>query len=138
MTLSKLRWILIGYLLFDLLIGYAGLIPITQAAAAQFTTVTGTVVDPNGIPYAGGTISPILVVPSGAGSPTLNGLAYTPPSQPTGLDPTGSFTLNLADNTVLLPAATKWNFQVCSGTSTVQPGFGKGPICFSLAAPITI
>jgi hypothetical protein len=114
------------------------LIGLTLPAAAQFTTVTGTVVDPNGIPYAGGTISPILVIPSGAGSPTLNGAGYTPPSQPTGLDNNGSFTLRLADNAVLLPASTKWNFMVCSAKGTVNPAIGTGSQCFTLASAITI
>ena len=107
-------------------------------AFAQFTTVTGTVIDPNGVPYALGTIQPTLVIPSGAGSPTLNGQPYSPPSQPVGLDKSGSFSFNVADNTILLPAGTKWNFQVCSATGTVQPAIGTGPQCFSLAAPITI
>jgi len=138
MTLRKLRWILILYALCDFLIGYAGVIPLSEAAAAQFTTVTATVVDPNGIAYAGGTVSAILVVPSGAGSPTLSGFAYTPPTQPTGLSPAGFFTISLADTTVLLPAGSKWNFTVCSGAGTIQPAQGKGPVCFSLAAPITI
>jgi hypothetical protein len=102
---------------------------------AQFTTVTGTVIDPNGLAYAGGTISPTLTT---SASPTLNGLPYTPPTQPTGLDINGKFTMRLADNTVLLPASTKWNFVVCSGTGTVNPAIGKGPVCFTLASPITI
>jgi hypothetical protein len=135
MNLRRLRYILFAYALVDFLIGYAGFIPITNLAAAQFTTVTGTVTDPNGLPYAFGTISATLV---SSASPTLNGFAYTPPTQPTGLGITGNFTMQLADNTVLLPAATKWNFTVCSAAGTVQPVGGKGPVCFSLAAPITI
>jgi hypothetical protein len=125
------------YCAFDLFFGgtCGGFIDLTPAAAAQFTTVIGTVTDPNGLAYANGTISAILV---SSASPTLNGLAYTPPTQPSGLDVNGKFTLQLADNTVLLPAATKWNFKVCSAGGTVQPAGGKGPICFSLAAPITI
>jgi len=139
MTLRKFKWYLIAYVLFDLLIGgtCAGFLPLTQLAAAQFTTVTGTVVDPNGTPYAFGTISATLVLPGGT-SPTLGGLPYTPPTQPTGLDKNGSFTLQLADNTQLQPGGTQWNFTVCSALGTVQPAGGKGPVCFSLAAPITI
>lgn len=108
---------------------------LTPFALAQFTTVSGTVTDPNGLPYAFGTVVPVLVT---SASPTLNGGAYTPPIQPVGLDSTGSFTMRLADNTVLLPAATKWNFTVCSAVGTVQPAGGKGSVCFSLATPITI
>lgn len=100
---------------------------LSSAAWAQFTTVAGTVTDPNGLPYAGGTIAPVLV---SSGSPTLNGLAYTPPSQPVGLNSAGSFTMRLADNTLLSPAASTWTFTVCSSFGSVQPAFGKGPVCF--------
>lgn len=117
---------------------FVWLLLLAGTALAQFTTVTGTVVDPNGLPYAFGTITPLLVIPSGAGSPTLNGSPYSPPTGPTGLGMNGSFTLNLGDNTVLLPANTKWNFTVCSGVGTVQPAIGTGSQCFTLAAPITI
>ena len=137
MTLRKLKWYLVAYVLFDLLLGYAGVFPLTNLAAAQFTTVSGTVIDPNGVAYANGTIVSVLILPGGT-SPTLSGLPYTPPTQPVGLDSTGSFTIQLADNNVLLPAATKWNFTVCSAAGTVQPAGGKGPVCFTLSSPITI
>lgn len=138
MNLRKLRWIILSYALCDFLIGYAGIFPLTTLAAAQFTQVSGTIIDPNGLPYSFGSINPVLVVPGGS-SPTLNGFAYSPPTQPAGLDSTGSFVLNLADNTVLLPSGTKWNFVVCSQLgATVQPAFGKGSVCFTLSAPITI
>ena len=67
-------------------------------AAAQFTTVTGTVIDPHAVPYALGTITPLLL---SSGSPTLNGLPYTPPVQPVGLDKNGFFSFNIAANTSL-------------------------------------
>lgn len=106
-------------------------------AFAQFTTVSGAVVDPTGLPYAYGTITATLVVPSGAGSPTLNGQAYIPPSQATGLSVNGQFVIQLADNTVLLPASTKWQFLACSAVGTVRASSGTGAQCFS-PAPITI
>jgi hypothetical protein len=113
------------------------LVASSRLSFAQFTNVTGTVVDPNGVPYANGTISPVLVLPGGA-SPTLNGLPYSPPTQPVGLDQNGRFSFNIADNNLLQPAATKWNFTVCSAKGTVNPAVGTGSQCFSLAAPITI
>lgn len=119
------------------LIRLFALLLVPAAALAQFTTVTGTVVDPNGLPYAFGTIVPLLILPGNV-SPTLNGQVYLPPSQASGLAITGFFTMRLADNTVLLPGGTTWNFTVCSGGGTVQPAIGKGSVCFSLAAPITI
>jgi hypothetical protein len=137
MNLRKLKWYLVAYVLLDLLIGYAGVIPLGTAAAAQFTIVTGTVVDPNGLPYANGTIVSVLILPGGT-SPTLSGLPYSPPTQPVGLDATGSFTIQLADNTQLQPGGTTWNFTVCSATGSIQPASGKGPVCFTLASPITI
>jgi hypothetical protein len=99
------------------------------AAFAQFTTVTGTVTDPNGLAYTFGTISPTLV---SSGSPTLSGLAYTPPTQPTGLNLQGSFTMRLADVSVLSPGSSTWSFHVCSAVGTVSPAFGKGPVCFDV------
>lgn len=102
---------------------------LTGGAFGQFTTVTGTITDPNGLPYAFGTISPALV---SSGSPTLSGLAYTPPQQPVGLNLAGSFTMRLADVTVLLPGSSTWSFTVCSGAGTVQPSFGKASQCFTV------
>lgn len=101
---------------------------LSAGALAQFTTVTGTVTDPNGLPYAFGTISPALV---SSGSPTLNGLPYSPPQQPSGLNSAGSFTMRLADVTVLLPGGSTWSFTVCSGVGSVQPSFGKASQCFT-------
>jgi len=105
-------------------------------ARAQFTTVSGTVLDPNALPYAQGTIAPVLIT-TGV-SPTLNGQPYTPPTQPVGLDNNGAFTMRLADTSVLQPSGLKWNFVVCSAVGTVPPALGFGSRCFSLAVPIAI
>jgi hypothetical protein len=102
---------------------------------AQFTTVTGTVIDPHGVPYALGTIVPTLIT---SASPTLNGGPYTPPSQAVGLDINGKFSFNVADTSILKPTGSKWNFTVCSAVGTVNPAIGTGSQCFSLAAPIAI
>jgi hypothetical protein len=139
-TLRTLRLALVLYGVLDFLIGYAGFIPIENLAAAQFTTVTGTVTDPNGVPYKFGTIAPKLIVPSGAGTPafcTTPSTPYIPPAI-SGLDTTGHFILNVADNTQLCPASTTWNFTVCSFQGTVNPAFGTGSQCFTLPAGITI
>jgi hypothetical protein len=103
------------------------------SAAAQFTTVTGTVTDPNGLAYAFGTISPTLV---SSASPTLNGFAYTPPNQPTGLNSAGSFTLRLADNTQLSPGGSTWNFTVSCAAGCVPVAGGKGPVSFTVTGII--
>lgn len=110
---------------------------LTGSAFAQFTLVTGTVTDPNGVPYALGTIAPTLIT-SATPKFTSTGTLYLPPSQASGLDRSGHFFMQLADNTALTPGGTQWNFQVCSAVGTVQPAFGTGPQCFRLASPITI
>lgn len=134
--LRKLRYGLLLYAAFDLFFGgiCGGFLPLTPLAAAQFTTVSGTVTDPNGLPYANGTITATLVI---SGSPTLNGLAYTPPAQPVGLNSAGSFVMQLADNTVLLPSGSQWKFSVSCAVGCIPLAGGKGPVSFN-AGPITI
>src|SRR5437879_1840518 len=96
-------------------------------AAAQFTIVTGTVKDVNGLPYVGGTISATLVTPGGT-SPTLNGGGFSGSMSPIGLDSTGSFTARLADNNVIVPSGTQWKFLV--NITGAPPPLGTGPqIC---------
>lgn len=121
---------------------------------AQVTSVTGTIVDPSGLPYAGGTLKAQLVL-AGAGvngTPVVtvsnaqqcaaSGFGSAPcrvPFQgtvgPVTLDPTGSFSLSLQDNALVTPAATQWLFSV-----TISPGIpppsGFGPQ--SCSATITI
>lgn len=100
----------------------------------QFTLVSGTIKDPSGLPYANGTILPTLVI---SGSPRFSTPAdggYAPPTQPSGLDGKGSFTVQLADVNQLIPAGGTWSFHVCSAAGTVQPGspITGGPVCFDL------
>lgn len=106
---------------------------LTSLASAQFTTVTGTVLDPNSVPYANGTITAQLVL-SGT-TPTINGGSFSMTGS-AGLDKTGSFIMRLADSLVMSPNAN-WSFTVCSSGGTVQPAGGTGPQCFT-PAPITI
>jgi len=97
---------------------------------AQFTLVSGTVKDPNNLPYAFGTISAQLASSS---SPvfTLTGLSYAVPTQAVGLDKNGKFLLRLADNTALSPGGSQYSFTVCSGAGTVSPSVGTGSQCFT-------
>jgi hypothetical protein len=102
-------------------------------AAAPFTTVTGTVTDPNGVAYAGGTIAS-TIISSGTTTLTISGTVvnYIQPSQATGLNGSGTFTVRLADNTQVSPGGSTWNFTACSAVGTVLPAFGKGPVCFTV------
>lgn len=102
-------------------------------ALAQFTLVTGTVTDPNGLAYANGTISAQLV--TAGTSPTLNNLSFSMFGS-AGLDLSGRFTMRLADSAVMSPNL-QWQFTGCSAGGTVQPAGGVGPVCFT-TSPITI
>lgn len=105
-------------------------------AWAQFTVVTGTIVDPNGTPYANGTITAALTT---AGTPvfTATGQPYIAPTTPTGLSLTGQFTMRLGDVTQITPGGGTYKFTVSCGTGCVLPAGGKGPISFSISG-ITI
>jgi hypothetical protein len=106
-------------------------------AAAQFTIVSGTVKDVNGLAYAGGTISASLVVPGGC-NPTLNGVGFTGSMSPIGLDPTGSFTARLADNNVINcggTGTTSWKFLV--NITGVPLPLGTGPQTCTATLTIT-
>src|SRR5208282_5820025 len=103
-------------------------------AAAQFTLVSGTVVDPNGLPYALGTITAQLIT---AGvSPTVNGNSFAMTGS-AGLNSTGSFTMQLVSNALMVPSTLQWSFQVCSAIGTVQPAGGPGPVCFTTLITIS-
>src|SRR5271166_2198144 len=107
---------------------------LSTSALAQFTVVTGTVTDPNGVPYANGTVSAQLIT---AGvTPTLNGQSFSMTAGPTPLSSAGSFVMQLVSNAAMVPATLKWKFTVCSATGSIQPAGGTGPQCFT--ASITI
>jgi hypothetical protein len=99
--------------------------------AAPFITVSGNVTDPNGIPYAGGTITPILNV---GGSPILlgGGGPYVPPIGPFALDNLGNFSFQLAANNQITPANSTWSFQISSAQGTVPIAFGKTSVTFTV------
>lgn len=102
-------------------------------AMAQTTAVSGTVTDPNGIPYAFGTILPQFVNVSGGASPTFTatGFPMLPPTTPSTLSATGTFSFSLGSNTSLTPSSTHWQFLICSGQGTIAQAFGTGNQCFT-------
>ncbi len=113
---------------------FALLFALVGSCAAQFTLVTATVVDPNGVPYADGNVS-AQVVTSGT-TPTLNGLSFSMSSGPANLSATGSFTMSLVSSTAMVPNLP-WLFTICSGIGTVLPAGGPGPVCFTSLITIT-
>jgi hypothetical protein len=108
--------------------------PICIHAQGGFTTVSGVIVDPNGIPWAGGTISAQLITQGGT-TPTLNGQPFTATTTSGILGPTGNFTMRLGDNGVIVPSTTTWQFTI-SIAPGVLPPLGKGPQSFTVTTAI--
>lgn len=116
---------------------------ILPAARAQggFTTVSGTVTDPNGLPYACGFISAQLITAGGV-APTLNGGSFSSSVSPVqlgcptspGTGANGSFSIRLADSGVISPATTTWKFTVT--TPGIAPPSGTGPQSFTYTTAI--
>jgi hypothetical protein len=95
-----------------------------EGAHAQFTTVTATVTDPNGIPYGNGTMSAVLV-PGAPGGFRLSGQPYSGQVGPFTLDSTGKFTANFGDVTLITPSA-QWQITVNSNQGGIAPPLGTG------------
>jgi hypothetical protein len=103
------------------------------------TSVTGTITDPNGLPYSGASVTAQLV-PGGV-SPTVNGAQINGFNGPVLANDNGRFSMDLFCNTagggcsVISPSGTQWQFTVCE--PGVPPPLGFGNTCFSLAVTIT-
>jgi hypothetical protein len=116
-----------------------------RPAAAQFTQVSGTVTDVNGIPYAcaGATITAQIVNNNGQ-SLYLSGQQFSPqpastklgcPTDPSSPSTPGAFAVQLADNAqircgsgpniVTCAQQTQWLFTV--NTTGIAPPMGTGP-----------
>jgi hypothetical protein len=99
-------------------------------ASAQFTTVTATVKDSNGIPYAGAVLNAILV-PSTGGGYTLSGQPYSGRIGPVTLDSAGKFTVNFGDVTLISPGSPQWQITIDSAAATIAGPLGTGPQSFT-------
>lgn len=104
-------------------------------ASAQFTNVTATIQDPNGIPYSNATIRAYLI-PATSGQYTLQGQPYAGMAGPVTADVNGKFSMEVGDNTMITPASTQWVFVVGTGPN-IPPPLGTGPQSFQTAG-ITI
>jgi hypothetical protein len=113
------------------LLALLGLAP-ASIFAQSLTVVTGTVQDPNGIPYSFGAVTAQLI-PVG-GTPTLNGAQFATLNQAS-LDVNGNLSMTLPSNAVILPASTQWQFTV---TETGIPfPLGTGPQSFVVSITIS-
>jgi hypothetical protein len=108
----------------------------TSASAQNFTTVTATVKDPNGIPYAGGTVSAVCV-PGSSGGYRLAGQPYPCQIGSATLDPTGTFTVQFGSNAQITPASTQWQITVRSNPGGIQPPLGTGAQAFTVTMTIS-
>lgn len=119
---------------------WAGLLLLLASvpALAQYTTVSATVKDPSGNPYASGSWQANLSlanVPVGSLVKFQGSTAFQT-SYVGQLDSAGKFTVSLPDNNVITPVGTtQWNFKFCQfySTSTQAPA----PACFGLNLTIT-
>jgi hypothetical protein len=121
----KIARIILAALLFCL---------VASALHAQtITTVTGTVLDPDGTPFAGGIVTVTLNGVAGQPSPivTATGSPIVLPTVPTA-NSTGVFSTNLVANASITPASTTYNFRVCA--PPVPPPLGSGNTCVTLSA----
>lgn len=105
------------------------LLSLAAPAQAQFTTVTATVQDPNGIPYGGGTMSAVLV-PGASGGYRLGGQPYSGRVGPVTLDSTGKFTAQFGDVTLITPGSPQWQITINSNQGGIAPPFGTGAQTF--------
>jgi hypothetical protein len=119
-----------------LLCGFLLLLFVVFPAFGQggFTTVSGAIVDPNGIPWTGGTITAQLITQGGT-APTLNGQPFSSTTASGLLGPGGTFTMRLGDNGVIVPSTTTWQFTI-SIAPGVLPPLGKGPQSFTVTTAI--
>jgi len=113
------------------------ILAIASRGYAQFTNVTGTIIDPNGMPYGGATIKAQLTNPAAtvtvnnAGQCASAGAGAAPcqlPIQgnagPFTVQPNGSFSFTLFDNAQIRPVSTQWIFSVSTGGIAVPAGTG--------------
>jgi hypothetical protein len=119
------------FLLFSLLAITSG------PALAQRTVVSGTITDPNGLPYSQASVRVTLSLPTGALGAYLNGAQIAGSVGPVATDNTGSFLVQLADNTLIQCANAQGQLVTCAPqtqwafSATLSPGvappLGTGP-----------
>lgn len=94
------------------------------------TTVSGTVVDPDGIAWANGTVTFQLINPNPQIAPNVGGvpltIAQTDFTIP--LDGTGSFSQAVTSTSSITPALTQWRITFDSNTSAVAQALNVMPI----------
>jgi len=123
---------------FEIALAAAVCLAAASSAAGQGrTVVSGTVTDLNALVYNGASLTATLTTPVGTAGAYLNGAQIAGTVGPVLLDSTGSFLLNLADNTLVKCATsagtivacvpqTQWVFSVTYSPGVPLP-VGTGP-----------
>lgn len=106
------------------------------------TLVTGTITDPNGLPYSFARISAQLIPSTGTPTIIVGGIPVQIGGQNNATtDVSGNFTMNLFCNSagggcsVISPSGTQWQFTV--NFNGIPPPFGSGPQSFAVTLTIT-
>jgi hypothetical protein len=106
-------------------------LPTIAAWGQNFTTVTATITDPNGLPYANASVTAGIVpsgtnpsVPPPCSGQTSTNCAIAGLTRATA-DVAGKFTMNLASNAAILPSGTQWQFTI--NETGIAPPAGTGP-----------
>jgi len=96
----------------------------SSAFGQVYTAVTGTITDPNGLPYSGASINvqlaPTPPGPSNCGTSTLQTLGHTTANA------AGFFQIALCPNASITPAGSQWQFNVSISPGIIPPA-GTGP-----------
>jgi len=101
--------------------------------AAQTTAVTGTITDPNGVPYSFASVN-VSLTPASAG-PALCGINRMGSVPTFTTNVSGFFSINLCPNASVTPSGSQWLFSVAIFPG-IEPPAGLGPQSFSLAITI--
>lgn len=107
------------------------------SAHAQNTNVTGTIVDPNGLPYSFAQVS-IRLLPPGVSSPVCGGPNGGGVSdQQVTTNAAGTFNVAVCPNASIVPSspATTWSFTISE--AGMPPPLGTGPQSFSVSITIS-
>lgn len=105
----------------------------SSSFAQNFTAVSGTIVDPNGLPYSNCNITAELV-PAGT-NPSIGGAAIGGLNR-ANCDVNGAFSMTLGSNAVILPGGTQWKFTV-NEQPGIPPPAGFGPQSFNTVITIS-
>jgi hypothetical protein len=109
---------------------------IPMVMLAQTSTITATVIDPNGNVYANGTVSSFLQVATGQ-SPSIGGVPIRSLSTgPFNLNGSGFFSVVLNNNPSISPGGTTYNITVCGNQVNIGPISPSNPqpkVCFTVA-----